>query len=1009
MSNDSTEKQTRSNRIFNGLMISSLALLLFCILLGMFGRAGAYVRDFFVGVFGFAVYGYSLGALVYGLLLIFGKRPSANFGAKICYILIVAVVIMMCHVSLTKHLSVVSYSSYIDACFKSSDTPAGWLGALVAYPMCKAYVFAMIILSLFLAGLVAMAIVINVNSELIFPSRAEKVRVFSKPNRRSVDQADRQSLDTATPKRELYNSTPTGKPLSNNIPKSIIGSNRPLEYEPLEKVDFNDDENGDTIDEDGTLINPQEVKTGVDAERQAILDFWYNDGAMPATHQYNGNLTVDPTARYGIQTSSTPKPQPEEKRETEQSQQVDDRYKPYLSEYRKQQLMKNIGLDNSGDTSREEQGSIEQSDFMQEIENALNQGLQEYNGLAKDDSDDSQVVDDTTDAIVDGVDSYNHQSQPQNDEPKPYEQPQEPEKSQDEEKKARAERLRELRERQAQRQREAEQKARNANAKEVEETPVNFPYQSLKPDFSAIRNSNQTVQNQATQNQTAPNQAVQNEIKEAPQPKPRIIVPYNPPSLDCLKDYQEDVAVDSAYLDDLARTLTEKMADFGVEIQVSNIVKGPTFSRIEFETNAQLGRITSKYNDIVMWLGVESMRLEAPIPGKRCCGIEIPNKDRGIVGLKSIINSPEFNNTKKDGLYFALGKDIDGKCYVSDVTTFPHALIAGASGAGKSVCLNGMICSMLYKYSPEQLRMILVDPKVVELNIYRNIPHLLIPQILSEEKKVINALKWAVEEMEKRYQLMTDMSVANLAQYNEEVNDEQKMPFILIVIDEVGDIILSPVGKEFQALVKKLAAKARAAGIHLILATQRPSVDVITGTIKSNLPTRIAFAVTSGVDSKTILDYQGAEKLLRYGDMLYKEAVKPNPVRVQGAFIHTKEVKAIVEQVKERNEAYFDEQINNFINKTEEETAVIDADGTDKRNSEFPDELCMDVLDYGLENSTISISGLQRRFSLGFNRAGRIVDWLKSKNYVRQEGKNLVFALNEEQVEQLKKRALEGE
>lgn len=1007
MSKDSTEKQSRSNRIFNGLMVSGLALLLFCILVGVFGRAGAYVRDFFVGVFGYAVYGYTLATLVWGLLLIFGKRPRANFGARVCYILIAAVVIMICHVSLTKHLSAAGYSTYIDSCFKSADTPAGWLGALVAYPMCKAYVFAMIILSLFLAGLVAMAIVVNINSELIFPSRTDKVRVFSKSSKASEGQSVDGASQDSSKKRELYNGTVSGKSLSNNIGKGYLGSNRPLEYEPLEKVDLNDEESGDTFDEDGTILNPQEVKNSVDAERQAVLDFWYNDGAMPAAPQYRGSLTVDPSARYGAKNNVVPKqPIQEEQSEPRQPQEIDERYKPYCSNYRMQQIINHMGVNNSADDSQEK-GEDEKSDFMQEIENALNQGLQEYRD---NDADDRDKADETkqdaahdAQAIVDA----NASMQPQDDEIKPCEQPEQTEQQarEDEEKKARAERLRQLKERQAQRQREAEQKAQsNSGAKEVEETPVNFPYQSLKPDFGAIRNNNQTAQNQVVQNQ-----AVHDEKKELPKPKPRVIAPYNPPSLDCLRDYQEDVAVDSDYLDDLARTLTEKMADFGVEIQVSNIVKGPTFSRIEFETNAQLGRITSKYNDIVMWLGVESMRLEAPIPGKRCCGIEIPNKNRGTVGLKAVINSPEFNNTDKDGLYFALGKDIDGKCYVSDITKFPHALVAGASGAGKSVCLNGMICSMLYKYSPEQLRMILVDPKVVELNIYRNIPHLLIPQILSEEKKVINALKWAVEEMENRYQLMTDMSVANLAQYNEEVDSDKKLPFILIVIDEVGDIILSPVGKEFQALVKKLAAKARAAGIHLILATQRPSVDVITGTIKSNLPTRIAFAVTSGVDSKTILDYQGAEKLLRMGDMLYKEAVKPNPVRVQGAFIHTKEVKAIVEQVKERNEAYFDEQISNFINKTEEEAAVVDTDGMDKRNSEFPDELCMDVLDYGLENSTVSISGLQRRFSLGFNRAGRIVDWLKSKNYVRQEGKNLVFALNEEQVEQLKKRALEGD
>lgn len=1001
MNKDSTEKQSRSNRIFNGLMISGLSLLLFCILVGVFGRAGAYVRDFFVGVFGYAVYGYTLAALAWGLLLIFGKSPKADFGAKICYILIGALVIMLCHVSLTKHMSVTGYSSYISTCFKSADTPAGWLGALVAYPMCKAYVFAMIILSLFLAGLVAMAIVLNINSELIFPSRTDRVKVFSKQSKKAEQQSF--GVDTVQPtkKRELSNCTVEGKPLSDNIGRGHWGGNKPLEYEPLEKIDLNDEESGDTFDEDGTIINPQEVKNSVDAERQAILDFWYNDGEIPNISHYRGTMTVDPSIRYGAKNNSTPKqfvqddtPKAVEEEQAQQPQQLDERYKTYLSEYRKQQILKNMGLSNPDEQPQKDE-SDEQSDFMQEIENALNQGLQEYNNQSIEDDAKQDSRDTATENIGDGFTSFVSPSKSQDDEPKPYqENKQDDVSTQDEEKRARAERLKQLKERQAQRQREAEQKAQNNDTKEVEETPVNFPYQSLKPDFGAMKKDNQTAQN---------------ETKEEPKPKRRVIVPYNPPSLDCLRDYQEDVDVDSDYLEKKAEILTRKLADFGVEITVTDIVKGPTFSRIEFETNAQLGRITSKYNDMSMWLGVESMRLEAPIPGKTCCGIEIPNEKRGTVGLKTVINSPEFNNTDDEGLYFALGKDIDGRCYVSDITKFPHALIAGASGAGKSVCLNGMICSLLYKYSPEQLRMILVDPKIVELNVYNHIPHLLIPDILSDEKKVINALKWAVEEMERRYILMTEKAVANITQYNEEVSQEERLPFILLVIDEVGDIILVPgIGKEFQALIKKLAAKARAAGIHIILATQRPSVDVITGTIKANLPTRIAFAVTSGVDSKTILDFQGAEKLLRMGDMLYKEAVKPNPVRVQGAFIHTKEVKAIVEQVKGRNEAYFDEQIINYINKTEED-ADVNTDALDKRNSEFPDELCIDVLDYGLENSTISISGLQRRFSLGFNRAGRIVDWLKSKKYVRLEGKNLVFALNEEQVEQLKKRALEGD
>ncbi len=983
----------RSNQIFNGLIIIGLCGLLFTILVGVFGKAGGYVKDFFVGVFGFSIYGICLALELAGILMICGwSSKNTKIGKKLCYVAIVALVIAMSHLALTRNINTLSYSQYLKACFSGAGTPAGWIGGVLLFPLGKLYVFSMVIMGLLLAGFVALAIVMNINYEIVFPSRAKKVNFFDKKQNKHVSQSVQNFEEE--PAREMYNGTISGKRLADNFSKGHSG--KPLEYTPLENVQFGEEEEQVYFEEEKPLlINPREVDEQVDTKRQSALDFLYTqDETYPRrTGEVDVSRTMSQIKGTTPNTLNIPPMQNESNQEPTQQNvnnnfDIDDKFKSYSTNYRSRQMLENMAIENGEATFNDQ----EQNDFMREIEDALNNSLSNLSSTQNASTTDSTPIVDTPTNPAPSVSPT---------------QPVEPADpaQEDQAKLDRAERLRILKERQAMRNAQKQAEQNNTEGNEVEETPYNMSYKSLDP--------RQNITPPASPSQPArpvapARPAVSARPVETPKP-PRKITPYIPPSIDCLSDYVENIEVDNDYLQSLADILKEKMVDYGVNIEIVDIVKGPTFSRIEFEIDGPVGKITSRYSDISMWLGVESMRLEAPIPGKRYCGIEIPNKTRGTVGLKPIINSPEFNNIK-DGLRFALGKDIDGNCYVSDICSFPHALVAGASGAGKSVCLNAMICSLLYKYSPEELRLILVDPKVVELNIYRDIPHLLIPQILSEEKKVINALKWAVDEMERRYLLMTDLSVANLKQYNDEVGESktaEKLPYILIVIDEVGDIILSPVGKEFQQLIKKLAAKARAAGIHIILATQRPSVDVITGTIKSNLPTRIAFAVTSGVDSKTILDTVGAEKLLRYGDMLYKEAAKPHAVRVQGAFIHTKEVRKIVQEVKDKNSVYYDEEILKAINK-EEETPTGDVDG-EKKVSAFPDDLCPEALDFGLENGEVSISGMQRKFGLGFNRAGKIFDWMKSIGAIRVEGKKNLFALTEEQVDEIKQKAINGD
>ena len=360
------------------------------------------------------------------------------------------------------------------------------------------------------------------------------------------------------------------------------------------------------------------------------------------------------------------------------------------------------------------------------------------------------------------------------------------------------------------------------------------------------------------------------------------------------------------------------MSEFGIDAKVNRVVTGPTFSRLELvmPKGIPVKRVLSYVDDIAMCLEVKSVRCQIPIPGKNAFGVEIPNEKRGKVGLKSVIQSEKFAHSKHK-LAFAVGQNCDGENFTADLSAMPHLLIAGATGAGKSVCLNSLIVSLLYKYTPEELRLLLVDPKQVELNMYNRIPHLLIPEAVSDKDRTLNLLDWAIEEMEMRYTMFKDRRVQKITDYNAIIDPkkEEKLPYIVIIIDEVGDFMMV-MKKELEERIVRLTQKARAAGIHLILATQRPSVDVITGTIKANLPARIAFAVSSFVDSKTILDQGGAEKLLRYGDMIFSDGVN-DPERLQGTLIEGEEVNAICDYVRDNNECYFDKDIEEYINKFE--------------------------------------------------------------------------------------------
>lgn len=439
---------------------------------------------------------------------------------------------------------------------------------------------------------------------------------------------------------------------------------------------------------------------------------------------------------------------------------------------------------------------------------------------------------------------------------------------------------------------------------------------------------------------------------------------------------------------DTAIRLAQTLQNFGVKVTITDISCGPSVTRYELqpEQGVKVSKIVSLSDDIKLNLAASDIRIEAPIPGKAAIGIEVPNKEPGSVHFRELIESDTFKNAPS-AIAFAAGKDIAGKTIVADIAKMPHLLIAGATGSGKSVCINTIIMSILYKAHPDDVKLIMVDPKVVELSVYNGIPHLLTP-VVTDPKKASGALNWAVSEMTMRYKKFAQMNVRDLKGYNAKVAKMQmtdgeqppaKMPQIVIIIDELADLMMVAPG-EVEDAICRLAQLARAAGIHLVIATQRPSVNVITGIIKANIPSRIAFSVSSGVDSRTIIDMNGAEKLLGKGDMLFFPSGYPKPVRVQGAFVSDEEVGRVVDFLKANmtEEVVYDEEVTNSITSMESNVAS-------KENESERDSLFADAGRFVIEKEKGSIGMLQRYFKVGFNRAGRIMDQLADAGVVGPE------------------------
>lgn len=560
----------------------------------------------------------------------------------------------------------------------------------------------------------------------------------------------------------------------------------------------------------------------------------------------------------------------------------------------------------------------------------------------------------------------------------------------------------------------AEVKARIQNIKQaIKETPQVGQYErealmreeKMKASQSrGIQKDETPKKSDARLTQVNMDQAISQASPKRPYVAPPISL-LNPPApeIDQNEDYEQK-----------KEQIINTLAFFSITGEVIDIMVGPTFTmyklRVEMPRGRTIGYISSLESDIAMKMEAGSVRIIAPIPGENAVGIEVPNKHRRNVNLSEIIQSPEFNNAKAPAT-FALGKNLYGQSRVVEIKKLPHVLIAGATGAGKSCCINSIIVSLLYKASPDDVRLILIDPKRIEMSVYAGIPHLLMDEIICDTDKAIRALNWAISEMERRIKFLADVNYRDIDEYNADCqkNGYEKMPRIVIIVDEFADL-MSTGKKAVEDTVNRIARLARAVGIHLMLATQRPSVDVISGTIKNNFPSRVAFKVTSSFDSKTILDTVGADKLLGYGDLLYMMPGASDLERMQGAFISNEEVKKVVDFVKDKNDAYFDNNIKDAIFKDkEEEKPAQSKDAKSADRDKIPPEL-FDALQLGIElreeqDAPISISFMQRRLGLGWPKAAKIYDKMDLMGYLtpdEHDPKKKKVNITYEELEELK-------
>ncbi len=939
------------DRFFKGLIIVGIFGLLDLIIFGAFGYAGSFVRSFILGIFGYASYGYCIGATALGLMITLGFKLKVEPKIVINYIAIVFFIACIGHVSTYAVNTELGYIGSIKAAFNTADTLGGAVFVSFLYPLSLARTFGIVFLSLILAGLVVLAIVNQLNFEIGLKLRNTKKPQASQPiyGGEEENMAYQDNYQTQTPgymQPTLYNGDVNGKMFDDNAGKTpLFGGFRRQKQDNLTEITPIDEVQTMQMTED----EQDNILAGIDTDGNPM------DAAEKELTEKRANQFMQASPFIPVE---------QQKAEEEPG------YTPTPSP-------------DVSDIDRLRFNSSRRANLRGEQYTPPQQEETPYNGYS------NEIVDDTT-SFDEPVAPYTPPIEPIiPKEPKPIVDPFETIMKAviDDDSIAP--------------QPKVEEKVDNTIFEE--ETPI---VEEKKPEpFRPVPQKPAEPIKPKVEKKPEPPKPV-----EPPKPK-RVYKKYVAPSIDMLDDFN-DPEEDISTLQAKSEVLKEVLANFKINVEIDGVIKGPTFSRINFrlEAGTPVRNLISKADDIKMGLAVSSMRLLAPIPGTNMCGVEVPNKVRSKVNLKEMYKSAEYQKaiSKDTGLVFALGKDINGKNFTFDLTTAPHMLVCGQTRSGKSVALNVMLISLLMRYAPEDMRLILFDPKQVEFAPFAEIPHLLIPNILYEPPKAINAMNWAVDEMERRYALLTATGTRNLEEYNARPDVKRdptmKIPYIVIVIDEFADVVSQDgaIKKQFNNVISRLAAKARAAGIHLVLATQRPSVDIVNGTIKANMPVRMALKTTDSTNSQTILGYGGAEELLGYGDMLFMTPYDSELQRIQGAFISSENVIDVIEFIKAHNDNYFDEEIGKIINAEPQKEAQQMEMELDGEGGAGVDPQYIDALEMCIKYQKVSTSFLQTKFSVGYPKAAKIIDWMQENGYITVDGTKKIINATQADVDKLR-------
>lgn len=1000
------EGKNKIDKLIEGITLVLAGAVILLVLLGVFGNSGRVVSNFLLGVFGYAIFGYAIALLIAGILLLLrfklNKRPAVIIGAVLVFISFISIF----HALAAQGANIAGYGSYIKLCYVGHNTAAGALGAIFLYPIIKlSYIFTIVLFSLVAVGGVTLAVLTEFKRGRNGVAEPKIKRKREKPINVAENLTAGNLVDFSKVNSDItdVNTSRKSERAYRNINKDNYDVNTLEElYQEKENFRLNEEKFASNVAQSTTdKIPPPETA-------QAINILFNNSeyGEDKVGDKEYKELTLEEAAKVLYQ-PEVPKAVKKKKLDLDnidiENYTVNGREKIIMENLKKRGEVNKVSDDRApiinSETVRLNKNNdnfvnnIKAKDNIADIcEPQADVSIKNYNNLA----DNGKMIFNQQNSgilpnqeVKPNYDKYPNLMREVEDlsavNPEPLENfekkirksiapindriPDEYDISQAHE---RLERKRKER---------SDKGGEHVSPKRENADILDNVFEDIKSGI-VVNKMESLFKSNVVDMRQQDNQMQERSV-------PREHTPYKAPPIELLNNRLENPSGEIEDFDDKIANLESTLSSFHISAKVNNIVRGPAFSRLELVMPAgvPVSRVSQRENDIAMCLEAQSIRMQIPIPGKNAIGIELPNKVRGTVGVRSIINSPEFNNSRA-AVTCGLGKDVDGHIHVVDLATMPHLLVAGATGAGKSVCLNVMLVSILYHHTPEEVRLVLVDPKQVEFSAFYGLPHLLIPQSIYQKEHVINLLDYLVTEMDSRFTMITRANCKQLSDYNvyAKNNNLERMPYIVAVLDEVGDLMIQ-CKREIEERIMRLSGKARASGIILVIATQRPSVNVITGVIKANLPSRIAFAVSSFEDSKTILGQKGAENLLSRGDMLYKANGSGNRIdRIQGAFIDNDEVIAVCDYVRNNNTAYFDPDIAETVFRTKK---VADDNSTDAlgNNSGDPDidATFVKCLLTCIEEGFASISLFQRKFRLGYNRASVYFYKMEEMGYISKE------------------------